>query len=58
MIKYFFSCIYGTIVLGEFMVLEINFSLIEDDHMYKSTTSTYHQMHLFGKQVFTTPQSL
>lgn len=55
MIKYFFSCIYGTIVLGEFMVLEINFSLIEDDHMYKSTTSTYHQMHLFGKQVFTIP---
>lgn len=40
------------------MVPEIGFSLIEDDHMYKSTTRTYHQVHFFGKQIFTTPQSL
>ena len=55
MIKYFFSCIYGTIVLGEFIVQEIHFSLIEDDHIGKSTTKICHQIHLFWKQIFMTP---
>ena len=55
MIKYFFSCIYGTIVLGEFIVQEIHFSLIEDDHIGKSTTKICHQIHLFWKQILWLP---
>lgn len=44
------SYIYGTIALEEFTAQEIQFSLIEDDHICKSIISTYHQIQFFRKE--------
>lgn len=39
-----------TIALKEFTVQEMQFSSIEDDHICKSITNTYHQIHFFRKE--------
>lgn len=52
----FFPCIYCTIVLEEFIVQEIYFSSIEDDHVCQSITNAYHQIQFFRKKSLTIPQ--
>lgn len=50
MIQEVFSCIFCIIVLEEFIVQEIQFSSMEDDHICKSTINTYHHQILFFRK--------